>query len=139
VVTLGGTSSGSTNISVGVQVPMITSMSPTSSAANPTQLTIYGTNFLSGTTVWFCLTTASTSTLGNCANGTPGYGEIAASTIVTSGIQLAVSLPTGSMTVGSSYYPIVQIQYTNSGGTTSTLQSEPYPQSNVANDTFTFT
>jgi hypothetical protein len=141
VVTLGGTSSGSTTISLGVQVPLITSVSPTSGAANPAQITINGTNFLLGsTTVWFCVTSPPTNTASaNCANGTPGNGEIAASTTVTSGIQLAVSVPTSGMTVGQSYNPIVQIQYTNSGGTTSTLLSEPYAASNVATDAFTFT
>jgi hypothetical protein len=137
VETSGGTSSGSTTLNLGVQAPLITSINPTTSNASAAQITISGANFVSGATVWFCLTSAPATTLTNCENGSAGNGEIAASASVAStGNQIAVSVPTTSMTRGSSYYPQVQIQVTNSNGTTSTLVSQPYVGTG---DTFTFT
>ena len=57
VSTVGGTVTAPQTISLGVQQPIITGVSPASSNATPAQITITGANFLSGSSVWFCLTT----------------------------------------------------------------------------------
>jgi hypothetical protein len=132
VQTIGGTSTQTAQFVMGVQAPIITSVSPSISAANPAQLTINGANFLSGSTVWFCLTTAAN--VSTCEASSSGAGQIAASaTVASSGTSMTVSVPTTTMTAGNTYYPIVQLPTIN--GTTYP-PSQPY---NEANDIFTFT
>jgi hypothetical protein len=110
-------------------------MSPNSSAANPALLTITGANFLSGSSVWFCLTTASASTLSKCQAGTSGGGEIAAvATVATSGTSIMASLPTTNMAVNSTYYAVVQLPAPYN--TSAWPPSQTY---NESSDIFTFT
>lgn len=133
VETLGGTSTESITIGMSVQVPIITSLSPYSSGANPAQLTINGANFLSGASVWFCAT--ASSSLSSCEAGTASSGEIAASaTVASSGTSIAVSVPTNTMTANSTYYPIVQLP--SPYNTSQYPPSQPY---NLPYDIFTFT
>lgn len=130
VETVGGTS-GQLPISLGVQQPIITGISPPSSSASPAQLTLTGANFLVGSTVWFCLTTASNVTA--CTSNPTGNGEIAASAVAaTNGTSIAVSVPTSSMTAGSTYYPVVQLPAPYSSTPTSAFYPSP-------TDMFTFT
>jgi hypothetical protein len=134
VHTVGGTSA-QLPITFGVQQPIITSMSPPSSAANPALLTITGANFLSGSSVWFCLTTAPAATLTKCQAGTSGGGEIAAvATVATSGTSIMASLPTTGMAVNSTYYAVVQLPAPYN--TSAWPPSQTY---NESSDIFTFT
>ena len=105
VDTLGGNSiSQSAVFNYGVQVPIIISLSPSSAGAGST-LTINGYNFLTGSTVGFCLDTGGNYD-GNCV--TNGNGQISATVQTLSASQIAVTVPTG-LAVGSSYYPIVTL------------------------------
>jgi hypothetical protein len=108
VDTLGGQSASTTAIfNYGVQVPIIISLSPSSGGAGST-LTINGYNFLTSSTVGFCLDTAGNYSP-NCVNpGGTANGQISAVIQTLTPSQIAVTVPTG-LVKGSSYYPIVTL------------------------------
>jgi hypothetical protein len=108
VDTLGGNSTSTSAIfNYGVQVPIIIGLSPSSAGAGTT-LTINGYNFLSGSTVGFCLDTGG-NYVANCVSpGGTTNGQIAATVTSLTASQIKVTVPTG-LQVGKSYYPVVTL------------------------------
>ena len=130
VDTLGGNSLQTSYVfNYTVQVPIIVSISP-SSGGPSTQMTISGANFLTGSTVGFCLDTNGNYNAG-CPNQQFASGYVAASATVTSPASITVTIPTSGLTNGSSYYPIVTLPSPYNG-----TPSQPY---NLPEDVFTFT
>ena len=114
-----GLTSTQTNVTFtyAVQVPLVTSLSPSSGATGST-LTINGTNFLSGATVGFCATGNINWTTYTCNTATTS------ATIVTV-TPNAITLTVPSMTAGT-YIPFVTV--------TGADPSQPYDE---ATDIFT--
>ncbi len=125
VVTFGGQSANPNSAAIfnyGVQVPFIIGLSPTSGGrgTNAT-ITITGGNFLTGSTVGFCLDTNGTYA-SNCV--TNGTGQISATSTVVNGSSITVVPPT-SLAVGSKYFPVITLPspYTPANGYPA---SQPY-------------
>ena len=108
-----------------VQAPLIVSLSPSSGVA-ATPLTISGANFLTGSTVGFCPVASYSFTTFSCTVAQTA-GTVVPPITAT---QITVSVPT--LTVGTSYFPIVTLP----SAYNSTPPSQPY---NLPADIFTYT
>ena len=101
VDTFGGQSTQTTyDFNYGVQVPIITDLTPTSGTAG-TNITINGGNFLSGSTVAFYLD----------QNGNPTGTGVSASIVANSltSTSMTVTVPTTGLTAGSQYFPVITL------------------------------
>ena len=107
VDTFGGNSvSTSVHFNYAVQVPIILSLNPSSGSTGT--FTITGGNFLTGSTVGFCLVGANGTYSQNCVNGGNGSGQIATTSTVTSASTITANIPT-TLTKNAQYYPVVTL------------------------------
>ncbi len=138
VDTIGGDSTQppTLDFNYGVQVPIIINLSPTSGAAG-TQINLTGDNFLTGSTVNFCLDQNGGPQPGCLdANGNPNPTgpAISASSTVNSPTSMTVTVPSSGLTANAQYFPVITLP-TIQGYNGTTLSSQPY---NESNDIFTF-
>jgi hypothetical protein len=99
VDTIGGVgTSASAVYTYTVQYPIVTSLSPTS-GGSPTQVTIYGGNFLNNSTVQLFLNNG----------GSPSGNGITVSAKYNSQSSITITIPSSGLTVNAQYFPVVTL------------------------------